>query len=47
MKTVFFDYKTHSTRYANMRSKTALIPIVGKTHGKYNFVSHTKTRSGI
>ena len=42
MKIVFFDSKTHSTCYANMRSKIALISFVGKTHGKYNFVSHTK-----
>jgi len=44
MKTVLFDYKTHSTRYANMRLKIDLIPIVGKTCGIYSFVSHTKTR---
>ena len=46
MKTVFFDSKTHLTCYTNMRLKTALIPFVGKTYGKYSFVSHTKTRSG-
>ena len=43
MKTVFFDSKTHLTHYTNIRLKTALILIVGKTHGKYNFVSYTKT----
>ena len=37
MKVVFFDSKTHSIRYTNMRMKTALIPIVGKTHGKIWF----------
>ena len=37
MKVVFFDSKTHSIRYTNMRMKTALIPIVGKTHGKIQF----------
>ena len=47
MKTVFFDSKTHSTCYANMRLKTTLIPIVGKTHGKYSFVPHTKTQRNI
>ena len=43
----FFNSKTHSTCYANMRFKTTLIPFVGKTHGKYSFVSHTKTHSRI
>ena len=43
MKIVFFDSKTHLTHYTNIRLKTALILIVGKTHGKYNFVSYTKT----
>ena len=38
IKIVFFDSKTHSTRYANMRLKAALIPIVGKTHGKKAFL---------
>ena len=47
MKIVLFDSKTHSTRYTNMRLKTALIPFVVKTHGKYNFVSHTKSRCKI
>ena len=47
MKTVFFDSKTHLTHFANMRLKTALIPIVGKAHGKYSFVSHTKAQSRI
>ena len=47
MKPVFFDSETHLTCYANMRLKTALIPFVGKTHGKYSFVSHSKTLSGI
>ena len=37
MKVVFFDSKTHSIRYTNVRMKTALIPIVGKTHGKIWF----------
>ena len=30
MKTVFFDSKTHSTCYTNIRLKTALIPLLGK-----------------
>ena len=47
MKVVFFDSKTHSIRYTNMRMKTALIPIVEKHMEKYNFVSYTKTRNGI
>ena len=29
-ETVFFDFKTHSTCYTNMRLKTALIPLLGK-----------------
>ena len=47
MKAVFLDSKTPLTCYANMRLKTALIPIVEKTQGKYNFVPYRKTHSGI
>ena len=47
MKTIFFDSETHLTCYTNMRLKTTLIPFVGKTHGKYCFISHTKTHNGI
>ena len=48
MKVVFFDSKTHSTRYTNMRMKIALIPIVGKTHGKIQFcILYKNTQQNI
>ena len=47
-KTTFFDSKTLSTCYVNMRLKTAPIPMVGKTHGKYSFfISYINTQRNI
>ena len=37
VKTIFFNSKTHSKCYTNMRLKTALITFVGKTREKIQF----------